>query len=210
MIGGSEATPCETDVEGATPWGSPMNEIWPDWPEIGSEGKRGWVFWVTGLSGSGKTTIGQLLFRRLRERAVNSAFLDGDVLRQVFGNDLGYTLEERRKCARRYSRISAMLAGQGLNVVIATISMFHECREWNRANLPRYFEIYLRVPRDILAIRRSPDVGANPERSQMESVVGWDLPFDEPLNPDLIIDNDGSMTPQEVADSIWIKVVASL
>ena len=77
-----------------------MNEIWPDWPEIGSEGKRGWVFWVTGLSGSGKTTIGQLLFRRLRERAVNSVFLDGDVLRQVFGNDLGYTLEERRKCAR--------------------------------------------------------------------------------------------------------------
>jgi adenylylsulfate kinase len=103
-----------------------------------------------------------------------------------------------------------LLAGQGLNVVIATISMFHECRRWNRANLPHYFEIYLRVPRDILSMRRSANAGANPERSQMESVVGWDLPFDEPLNPDLIIDNDGSMAPQEVADSIWSKVVASL
>ncbi len=102
-----------------------------------------------------------------------------------------------------------MLAGQGLNVVIATISMFHEIREWNRANLPRYFEIYLRVPRDILALRRSPNGRANSEGSQMESVVGWDLPFEEPLNPDLIIDNDGSMTPQQVADYIWCRVVAS-
>ena len=184
-----------------------MNETWTDWPEIKREGKAGWVFWVTGLSGSGKTTIGELFFQHLRRRAVNSVFLDGDVLRQVFGGDLGYTLEDRRKCAERYSRISAMLAGQGVNVVIATISMFHECRRWNRNNLPHYFEIYLRVPRDILSLRRRPaNAGADPEWSRMESVVGWDLPFEEPLNPDQIIDNDGAMAPQDVADSIWCKV----
>ena len=99
-----------------------------------------------------------------------------------------------------------MLAGQGLNVVMATISMFHECREWNRANLPRYFEIYLRVPPDILSMRRSLSMVANPAASQTEFVVGWDLPCEEPLNPDLIIDNDGSAAPQEVADSIWNKI----
>ena len=99
-----------------------------------------------------------------------------------------------------------MLAGQGLNVVMATISMFHECREWNRANLPRYFEIYLRVPPDILSTRRSLRLGANPAPSQSEFVVGWDLPYEEPLNPDLIFDNDGSTAPQEVADSIWSRV----
>ena len=183
-----------------------MDEIRTNWPEIGSEGKRGWVFWVTGLSGSGKTTIGQLLFQRLRGRAVNSVFLDGDVLRQAFGGDLGYTLEERRECARRYSRISALLAGQGLNVVMATISMFHECREWNRANLARYFEIYLRVTPDILSTRRSLYGDANPKQSQTDFVVGRDLPFEEPLSPDLIFDNNGSKAPQEVADSIWNKI----
>ena len=183
-----------------------MIEIRTDWPETGSQGKRGWVFWVTGLSGSGKTTIGQLLFQRLRGQAVNSVFLDGDVLRRAFGGDLGYTLEDRRRCAGRYSRISAMLAGQGLNVVMATISMFHECREWNRANLPRYFEIYLRVPPDVLSTRRSLRWGADPEPSQTEFVVGRDLPCEEPLNPDLICDNDGSAAPQEVADSIWTKI----
>ena len=183
-----------------------MNEIRTDWPGIGCERKRGWVFWVTGLSGSGKTTIGQLLFRRLRGHAVNSVFLDGDVLRHVFGGDLGYTLEDRRRCAGRYSRISAMLAGQGLNVVMATISMFHECREWNRANLPRYFEIYLRVSPDVLSTRRSLSLGANPAPGQTEFVVGRDLPCEEPRNPDLICDNDGSAAPQEVADSIWNQI----
>lgn len=61
-------------------------------------------------------------------------FLDGDILREVFGNDLGYSKEDRRKCAMRYSRLCAMLQRQGMNVICCTISMFDSVRDWNREN----------------------------------------------------------------------------
>lgn len=67
------------------------------------------VYWITGLSGAGKTTIGKLLYQKLKQNFPNTVFLDGDVMREVFGADLGYTESERRKCAMRYARLCAML-----------------------------------------------------------------------------------------------------
>ena len=89
------------------------------------------VYWITGLSGAGKTTIGKLFYEKLKEQHSNTVFFDGDTLRRVFGDDLGYTEEERRKCAMRYSRLCAMLQEQDINVVCCTISMFDEIRDWN-------------------------------------------------------------------------------
>lgn len=63
------------------------------------------VYWITGLSGAGKTTIGKLFYEELKTEHPNTVFLDGDMLRKVFGDDLGYTREERIKCAMRYSRL---------------------------------------------------------------------------------------------------------
>ena len=100
--------------------------------------KAGSVFWFTGLSGAGKTTIGRLFFGLLRERNPAVVFLDGDILREVFGNDLGHSREERLKSAMRNSRLCKMLSDQGIDVVCATISLFRECQEWNRAHIPGY------------------------------------------------------------------------
>ena len=63
--------------------------------------ENGTVYWITGLSGAGKTTIGKLFFRKLKSKKESSIFLDGDELRNVFGNDLGYSREERMQCAMR-------------------------------------------------------------------------------------------------------------
>ena len=90
------------------------------------------VYWITGLAGAGKTTIGKLLYEKIREKESNTVFLDGDILREVFGNDLGYSKEDRRKCAMRYSRLCAMLQRQGMNVICCTISMLDSVRDWNR------------------------------------------------------------------------------
>ena len=79
------------------------------------------VYWITGLSGAGKTTIGKIFFNKLKKNDPATVFLDGDTLRQVFGDDLGYSETDRRKCAMRYSRLCKFLSEQGITIVICTI-----------------------------------------------------------------------------------------
>src|ERR1035437_4334164 len=105
----------------------------------------GVVYWFTGLSSAGKTTIASLFHQRLRKLYYNVVFLDGDILREVFGQDLGHTAEDRKKSALRNARLCKMLSYQGFHVVCATISLFEESFEFNRKEIPNYREIYLRV-----------------------------------------------------------------
>jgi adenylylsulfate kinase-like enzyme len=123
-------------------------------------------------------------------------FLDGDALREVFEQDLGYSVEDRRRWAWRYARLGHMLAEQGLEVVVATVSMFEEVRRWNREHLPRYTEVYLRVPLEVRISRDRRVLYAGAD------VVGVDLPCEEPRAPDLVIDDDGSLTPEEIVARI--------
>lgn len=103
------------------------------------------VYWFTGLSGSGKTTIGKLFYKELTDMNCSVAFLDGDEMRWVFGNDLGYTLEERKKSAMRNARLCKLLSDQGLDIVCCTISMFDSVRDWNKKHIPGYVEIYVKA-----------------------------------------------------------------
>jgi len=161
----------------------------------------GWVFWITGLPASGKTTIATAVVARLRARHVPSVLLDGDVLREVFEHDLGYSLEDRRRCARRYARLGLMLAAQGLQVITATISLFEDVRQWNRAHLARYFEVHVRAPTAVRAAR---------DLKRGRAPVAYDVPFEEPTTPDLVLDNDGSAPTCEVVDRLWTHVLTRI
>src|SRR5215467_7494012 len=101
----------------------------------------GRVFWITGLSGAGKTTVGRELWSRLRAAGRPVTFLDGDMLRDVIAEDLGHSSGDRRRSAMRNARLCRLLAGQGADVVCATISLFHEVQRWNREHIPGYREI---------------------------------------------------------------------
>ena len=160
----------------------------------------GIVYWITGLSGSGKTTIGKLLYERMKKTYPNTVFLDGDTLRKVFGEDLGYTKEERRNCAMRYARLCAMLQEQGMNVICCTSSMFDGVREWNRNNICNYREIYVKVSMDTLKNRDQK--GLYSGKSAEKEVVGIQIEFEEPKHPDLILRNDGEKTPEEQVQEI--------
>lgn len=162
----------------------------------------GTVYWITGLSGAGKTTIGKLFYNKMKEKYSNTVFLDGDALRKVFGDDLGYSKEERRRCAMRYSRLCAMLQEQGMNVVCCTISMFDSVREWNRQNICNYKEIYVKVSMETLQRRDQKGLYSGITEEKQKEVVGIHLEIEEPKCPDLVLENDGKWTPEEQAERI--------
>lgn len=161
------------------------------------------VYWITGLSGAGKTTIGRLLYEKLKAQYPNTVFLDGDTLRKVFGDDLGYTKEERRKCAMRYSRLCAMLQEQNMNVICCTISMFDSVRKWNRENIKNYQEIYVKVSMDTLVFRNQKGLYSGVTEEKQKQVVGIHMEIEEPKKPDLILENDGDKTPEEQVEKIY-------
>jgi len=155
--------------------------------------EKGTVYFFTGLSGAGKTTIGGLFYQRLKARKPNVFLLDGDRYRREICEDLGYTDEDRLKAARRGFRLSRWLADQGIDVVNCGIAMYAEIRDWNRKNIEQYKEIYIRVSRETLLQRNQKGL-----YTLRENVVGIDLPFDEPQRPDIVIENDGRETPESI------------
>jgi len=160
------------------------------------------LYWITGLSGAGKSTIGMELLRIVREKAPGTVYLDGDQLRDVFGVTDSYSSSDRLALAMQYSRLSKMLLEQGLNVICATISMFRVCQKWNRENISGYREIYIRVPFYVLKERDPKQLYSRCLRGECHDVMGVDIPFLEPQNPDLILDNDGSIPPVSQAKRI--------
>ncbi|HEV2675054.1 MAG TPA: adenylyl-sulfate kinase [Aliidongia sp.] len=163
----------------------------------------GRVFWITGLSGAGKTTVGRALCDRLRSAGRPVVFLDGDALRAAISEDLGHTTDSRQRSAMRNARLCQLLAGQGNDVVCATISLFHEVQRWNRENIPGYREIYLQVPIDELRRRDTKGIYAGAHRGELRDVVGLDVPAQVPETPDLVLDNHGSLDPTAAVERIW-------
>jgi glutamine kinase len=170
--------------------------------ETAQEALQGRVFWITGLSGAGKTTVGRELWSRLRAAGRPVTFLDGDALRAVIAEDLGHTAVHRRRSAMRNARLCRLLAGQGTDVVCATISLFHEVQRWNRKNIPGYREIYLRVPIEELQRRDSKGIYAGARSGEERNVVGLDVPAEAPESPDLVLDNYGALDPVSAVDRI--------
>ena len=152
----------------------------------------GQVIWITGLLGAGKTTVAEQLTTYIRERSLQPILLDGDILRDLFKNSevIGttYTREARIKLALKYAHISKILSSQGFTVVIATVSMFREVYGWNRANLPNYFEVYLKVSMDEIRLRDPKKIYQRYDAGKLNNVAGLDLCIDEPLKPHVTLD----------------------
>jgi adenylylsulfate kinase len=87
-----------------------------------------------------------------------------------------------------------MLSDQGMDVVVCSISMYDEVRDWNRENIENYHEIYIKPAWETLLQRNQKGLYSGKEKN----VVGVDLPYDEPKHPDIVIQNDGRETPEEI------------
>ena len=160
--------------------------------------EKGTVYFFTGLAGAGKTTVGGLFYRRLKARKTNVFCMDGDAMDGVFERT-GYSTAARLKDAKAQFRLCRALSEQGIDVVMCSISMYDEIRDWNRANIDNYREIYIKVTPDTLYRRDQKKLYS----SGAKEVVGVDLPWDEPDSSDLVIENEGGEEPEAIVERIW-------
>lgn len=173
----------------------------------------GRVIWITGLSGAGKSTLALEVVNRLRAIGDAVVMLDGDVLREVFGaaatNAQNHGREGRLALAFQYAHLCRVIAGQGMTVVIATISLFSEIHTWNRANLPCYFEVYLKVPVEELRRRDPKGIYRRLDAGEIADVAGFDLPIDEPEAADWVVEFDPAKPVNMVAEEL-MKVLIKI
>jgi adenylylsulfate kinase-like enzyme len=149
---------------------------------------NGDVYWITGMSGVGKTTIGTRLYYKLKESFRNIVLLDGDVIKKLFEADnIDYSAEGRRKRAFQYSELCLLLSSQGIAVICCTIAMFDDVREWNRRNISNYHEIFVRGDMRIIVKNNSKGLY---DKSNLNSMPGLDGKTEFPKSPDVIIDNE--------------------
>lgn len=161
------------------------------------------LIWITGLSGSGKTTIGKRVYKKLKIKYSNTIFLDGDDFRKNFGNDLGYSVEDRFKNALRIHRFCESLIKQDMNVVCATISLFKEIHILNKKKFKSYFDIYIECEMNELIKRNQKGIYLKP----CKNVVGVNSTYDKPTNPKLIIENTYKKNLNQKVDKILNLII---
>lgn len=165
---------------------------------------QGRVIWITGLSGAGKTTVAQAAARCLRLKGMQPVVLDGDEVRDAVRDPhTGHDRVSRIANAYRICRLAKLLAEQGHLVLVATMSLFSEIHRWNREQLPNYLEVYLKVDWESLVARDARGLYSRLDHGNAHNIAGLDLDFDEPVEPDLVLENqEPFIKPEKLAEKI--------
>jgi len=159
---------------------------------------KGHVYWITGLSGSGKSTLAHALHGELCKHGHKVLMLDGDVIRDLMMEESLFDRESRLKIAKFNARLCRFLAEQGINVVCATISLFHDVQDWNRQHIQHYTEVFLNTPLELLKKRDSKGIYTKAQSGEMKDVVGVNIPAEWPHAPEFTFYADGSHTPEQM------------
>jgi len=167
------------------------------------------VVWLTGLSGAGKSTIANAIYHLVKSRMPELVIIDGDVIRELFGSGLGFHEMARCEQIGRIQKLALFLANQHIGVIVAALYSNMELMQWNRANLPDYFEVYVETSFPTLERRDSKGLYYKARVGEIKDVVGVDIPWNVPKNPDMVVCTDNEEFPQLIAAKI-IKAVPRL
>lgn len=156
--------------------------------------EKGILYWISGLSGSGKTTIGNQFYYQLKLHKPNTVILDEDILKNIAGAVPACDRNKRLEQVYRYSALCKLLTDQGMNVIICGIDMFDEIWAWNRENIDYYVEIFLDVDLKVLEKRN--------QKRTYDSNEGK-IEVEYPKNPDIIIKNEEREAIREGVEKIF-------
>lgn len=164
------------------------------------------VIWITGISGSGKTTIANNLIKKYKKTVNNLVNVDGDVVRELFGNDLKFDMKSRVAQIKRIQKMCLFLESQSLVVIASALYCDHTLMLWNRKNFKNYFEIYLDASLDLVRKRDIKGLYKKYDKGLEKNIVGLDVPWNEPQNFDLKINMDSLPTIERVINTINKKI----
>ncbi len=166
-------------------------------PASDAESGGGFVAWIEGIPLSGKTTLSRAVAGRLRAAGHRVEVLDGDEVRRIFSPELGYSRKDRELHARRVSYVARMLARNGVGVLVAMITPYETSRQAARATVGSGFtEIWLNCPLEVCRQRDAKGLYRTSSPTGGSRVTGVDDPFEEPLNPDLVVDTANGTVEQ--------------
>lgn len=150
--------------------------------------ENGLVIWINGLAGSGKSTIGNELYKEIKKEIPNIIYIDGDNFRELFGHSK-HDKASRIEVAFLRAKLCEFISSQGIVVIASTISLFNEVYRFNKSLFENYIEIYIECDINELIARDQKGLYTGAMSGKIKDVVGIDIKYDLP-NPNLIINNN--------------------
>ena len=166
---------------------------------------RGFVVWLTGLPASGKTTIARKLEEKLQELGWDTEVLDGDELRKGLSQDLGFSKEDRLKHGRRVAYLAKMLAKHGVAVIVSLVSPYRAMRDYARNLIEKFIEVYVKCSVETCMKRDPKGLYKKAVRGEIKNFTGISDPYEEPENPEVIVDTE-KMDPEQCVQKILEKL----
>jgi bifunctional enzyme CysN/CysC len=161
------------------------------------------IVWLTGLSGSGKSTIANLVERKLHARGRHTYLLDGDNVRHGLNKDLGFTDADRVENIRRVGEVARLMADAGLIVLVSFISPFRSERDGVRSLVEdgEFLEVHVETPLHVAEARDVKGLYAKARRGELKNFTGIDSPYEPPQNPELRVDTS-ELAAEDAADAV--------
>ena len=155
-----------------------------------SRGHKGVTIWLTGLSGSGKSTIAHSLEEKLFERGIATYVLDGDNIRFGLNKDLGFSREDREENIRRIGEVAKLFVDAGIITITAFISPYRSDRDNVRSihSKADFIEVYVKCPIEICEQRDVKGLYKKARNGEIKGFTGIDAPYEEPENPEIVVD----------------------
>jgi adenylylsulfate kinase len=166
---------------------------------------KAFVVWLTGLSGSGKTTIGRSLQTQLRDLGLRVELLDGDEVRKQLSPDLGFTKADRETHARRVVYLSKLLARNGIITLVSLIAPYRAFRDYARKEIGDYVEVYVKTSLETCIKRDPKGLYRKALNGEISDMTGLQDPYEVPLNPELTIETE-RVTVEEGAEQIMHRL----
>jgi len=163
---------------------------------------EGFTLWFTGLSGAGKSTLANIVADELKRRGHQVEILDGDEVRTNLSKGLGFSKEDRDTNIRRIGYVCKLLARNGVIAISAAISPYRDIRDEVRQAHNKFFEVFMKCPLDTLVERDVKGLYKKALKGEIGSFTGVSDPYEEPLNPELVIESDRETVQDSVAKLI--------